>query len=63
MKFAENDVVRVKVNKETARIGDIGTIVCAFDNPNEAYDVEIVNEDGTTKALIVFLPDELEKYG
>ncbi len=63
MKFAENDIVKVKINKETARVGDIGTIVCVFDKPNEAYEVEIVNEDGTTKLLAVFLPNELEKHG
>ena len=62
MKFAENDIVKVKTSKETAKMGDIGTIVCVFDKPNEAYEVEIVNEDGTTKLLTVFLPNELEKY-
>ncbi|MDO4587967.1 MAG: DUF4926 domain-containing protein [Planctomycetia bacterium] len=62
MKFSENEVVRVNVEKDTAKLGDIGTIICVFEKPNEAYEVEILNDNGTPKLQTVFLPDELEKY-
>ncbi len=61
MKFKEFDTVRIlrKCNEEV-QIGDIGVIVMVFDNPNEAYEVEVIDGEGVTKAQCTLLPNELE---
>lgn len=61
MKFKEFDTVRIlrKCNEEV-QIGDIGVIVMVFDNPNEAYEVEVIDEEGVTKTQCTLLPNELE---
>ena len=61
MKFKEFDTVRIlrKCNEEV-QIGDVGVIVMVFDNPNEAYEVEVIDGEGVTKAQCTFLPNELE---
>lgn len=61
MKFKEFDTVRVlKKCNEEVRIGDIGVVVMVFDNPNEAYEVEVIDGEGVTKAQCTLLPNELE---
>ncbi len=61
MKFKEFDTVRVlKKCNEKVRIGDIGVIVMVFDNPNEAYEIEIIDGEGVTKTQCTLLPNELE---
>lgn len=61
MKFKEFDTVRIlrKCNEEV-QIGDIGVIVMVFDNPNEAYEVEVIDGEGGIKAQCTLLPNELE---
>jgi hypothetical protein len=39
--------------------GDIGTIVHVYDNPSLAYEVEFVNPDGSTRALLTMTPNQL----
>lgn len=52
MKFKEFDTVRVlKKCNDKVRIGDKGVIVMVFDNPNEAYEVEIVDEGGDKSSM------------
>jgi hypothetical protein len=41
------------------RKGDSGTIVEVFDRPHRAYYVEIVNDDGTTRAEGAFTAGDL----
>jgi Domain of unknown function (DUF4926) len=41
--------------------GDVGTIVEVYTNPNLAYEVEFVNPDGSTRALLTLTPDQLRK--
>ena len=61
MKFKEFDTVRIlRKCHEEVQIGDIGVVVMVFDNPNEAYEVEIIDKDGFTKAQCTFSPNELE---
>ena len=50
------------VPNEDIKNGDIGAIVMTYKEPNEAYEVEFINEDGSQKAQIVFQPNEIEKY-
>ena len=59
--FSENDAVMVTTDNTSAGItaGEIGTIVCVFKVPNEAYEVEFLDEDGTPRAQLTLLPEEL----
>ena len=61
MKFNELEVVKTLKDfpEEGIKTGDVGTIVMVFTNPNEAYEVEFVNSDGTTKAMFAILPEDL----
>jgi hypothetical protein len=63
MKFNELEAVKVLKDfpGEGIRAGDIGTIVVAFTVPNEAYEVEFVNGDGTMRAMFAVLPEDLER--
>lgn len=62
MRFSEYDAVQIiKDSADGAKRGDIGTILMVFSEPSEAYEVEIVNEDGTSKAQYTLLPNELER--
>lgn len=58
MKFDDLNVVRA-FSKELQRV-EVGTIVCVFDNPHEAYLVEFCDDMGRTTAMEDFLPEELE---
>jgi len=64
MKFKELEVVKTLKDfpEKGIKIGDVGTIVMAFTVPNEAYEVEFVDDDGTTKAMFAILPEDLEQY-
>lgn len=62
MRFSEYDTVKIiKDAGNGAKRGDIGTILMVFTEPSEAYEVEIVNADGTSKAQYTLLPNELER--
>ena len=41
--------------------GDLGTIVEVYTYPHLAYDVEFVNPDGSTRALLTLTPDQVRK--
>ena len=61
MKFKEFDTVKIlRKYDEKVKIGDIGVVVMVFDNPNEAYEVEVIDKDGFTKAQCTLLTNELE---
>lgn len=61
MKFKECDVVKILNDcNEGIKKDEIGVIVIAFEEPREAYEVEIADEEGKTKIQCVLLPDDLE---
>ena len=62
--FKENDVVIVKNDHPDKQVvaGQIGTVICCFTVPNEAYEVEFVDDSGSPVAQFALLPDELEAY-
>jgi len=62
LKFKELEVVRTTVSFPEFNInkGDSGTIVIAFTSPHEAYEVEFVCKNGSTKAMFAILPEHLE---
>ncbi len=39
--------------------GDIGTVVEVYAEPSRAYEVEFVNPDGTTRALLTLAPNQV----
>ncbi|EAF0970882.1 DUF4926 domain-containing protein [Listeria monocytogenes] len=62
MKFQEYDIVRLLKNYENnVKKGDIGAVIMVFTEPNEAYEVEFLDEEGYHKAQCTILPDDLEK--
>ena len=61
MKFKEYDTVRImKDCEEGVNKGEIGAILMVFEEPREAYEVEILDEEGNPKIQCTLLPDELE---
>ena len=61
MKFKEYDTVRImKDYEEDVKKGELGVIIMAFEKPREAYEVEIVDDEGNPKAQCTLLPDDLE---
>ena len=61
MKFKEYDVVRIMIDcEEGVKKGEIGTILMVFEEPQEAYEVEIPDKDGKPKAQCALLPEDLE---
>jgi hypothetical protein len=46
------------------RQGTVGAVVEAYTTPFEAYDIELVADDGTTKRLLEAVrPDQIEPIG
>ncbi|MBI5879272.1 MAG: DUF4926 domain-containing protein [Chloroflexi bacterium] len=41
--------------------GDIGTVVEIYTVPTRAYDVEFVNPDGSTRALLTLAPEQVRR--
>lgn len=64
MKFEELELVRSlkRFEEKDIQKGEVGVIVAVFTKPYEAYEVEFVNKNGTTKAIFAILPEDLEKY-
>ncbi len=61
MKFKEYDTVKImKDCKEGVKKGEIGAILMVFEEPREAYEIEILDEEGNPKAQCTLLPDDLE---
>ncbi|MCL2083446.1 MAG: DUF4926 domain-containing protein [Oscillospiraceae bacterium] len=63
MKFNELDVVETLCDfpEEKIKKGESGTVVIAFTNPNEAYEVEFIDDMGRTTAMFAILPEHLKK--
>ncbi len=47
--------------QEQVLSGDLGTIVEVYDRPTLAYEVEFVNPDGSTRALLTLAPDQVRR--
>ena len=61
MKFKECDTVKImKDYDEGSKKGEIGVVIMVFEKPNEAYEVEVLDEDGCVKTQCTLLPEELE---
>lgn len=63
MKFKENETVRIiKDFNDDVKKNDVGVILMAFEKPREAYEVEVLNENGEPKKQCTLLPDDLELF-
>lgn len=61
MKFKEFDTVRiVRDCEEGLKKGEIGAVIMVFEKPREAYEVEVLDEDGNLKIQCTLLPEDLE---
>lgn len=64
--FQEYDVVKLRKPKSSLSItmSDKGTILMVFNEPNlpKAYEVEFVDEEGNTIAIITVSEDEIEPF-
>lgn len=58
----ENDVIKVLADypENGVESGELGAILCAFDTPREAYEVEFVDESGFPKAQLTLTRSEIE---
>ncbi len=59
LKLLDTVIVTVDLPSEEVLAGDLGTIVEIYNAPSPAYEVEFVNPDGTTRALLTLLPEEI----
>jgi Domain of unknown function (DUF4926) len=57
----ETVIATVDLPNERVMSGDLGTIVHVYAAPHLAYEVEFVNPDGTTRALITLTPDQIRR--
>ncbi|MCL2358064.1 MAG: DUF4926 domain-containing protein, partial [Defluviitaleaceae bacterium] len=62
MKFECHQAVKTLINfpEHNVSSGEIGAVVVCFTTPNEAYEVEFVNNDGSTRAMFAILPEYIE---
>ena len=62
MKFEDLQVVKTIIDFPERKIlaGEIGAVVACLKVPHEAYLVEFVNDDGSTRAMFVILPEHIE---
>ncbi len=57
----ETVIATVDLPEQQVLNGDLGTIVEVYTDPDNAYEVEFVNPDGTTRALLTLGPQELRR--
>jgi len=57
----ETVIVTVNFPNDEVLAGDLGTIVETYTDPSLAYEVEFVNPDGSTRALLTLTPDQVRK--
>jgi len=62
MKFKELEIVRTLIDfpEHGIKKNEVGTVVHIFHVPCEAYEIEFINNDGSTKAEFAILPEHIE---
>lgn len=55
----ETVIVTVDLPDDDVPAGDLGAIVEVYSSPELAYEVEFVNPDGTTRALLTLSPEDI----
>ena len=59
IKLLDTVIATLDFADESVLAGDLGTVVETFTKPTQAYEVEFVNPDGTTRALLTLLPNQI----
>ncbi len=59
--LCETVVVTVNIPDHNVLAGDLGAVVEIHSRPERGYEVEFVNPDGTTRALLTLAPGQLRK--
>ena len=64
MPFEINDVVVLQVDLPVEGLdkGAIGVVIAEFSEPNEAYEIEFLDDEGEMLAQLALLPDQLAKF-
>lgn len=57
----ETVIITANFPDEQVLAGDLGTIVEIYTDPSPAYEVEFVNPDGSTRALLTLTSDQIRK--
>jgi len=57
----ESVIVAVNLPDHEVLAGDLGTIVEVYTIPTLAYEVEFVNPDGTTRALLTLSSEQVRR--
>ncbi len=57
----ETVITTVNIPDRHVLAGDVGSIVEIFNTPELAYEVEFVNPDGSTRALLTLAPNQLRR--
>ena len=57
----ETVIVTASFPDQQVLAGDLGTIVEVYTDPYLAYDVEFVNPDGSTRALLTLTPSQVRR--
>ena len=52
-------VAQINLPKQLVLAGDVGAIVEVYTEPTLAYEVEFVNPDGSTRALLTLMPNQV----
>ncbi len=63
LEVLETVIATVDVRDEQVLKGDVGTIVEIYSTPRPAFEVEFVNPDRSTRALLTLLPDQVRRLG
>jgi len=61
IRILETIIVTANFPDHQVLAGDLGTIVEIYNKPRLAYEVEFVNPDGSTRALLTLLPDQVRR--
>ncbi len=59
LQLLDTVIVTTNLSEEGVLAGDLGTIVEVYIDPYPAYEVEFVNPNGTTRALMTLSPDQI----
>jgi hypothetical protein len=54
-------IATIDLTDEQVLAGDLGTIVEIYSEPTLAYEVEFVSPDGTTRALLTLMPNQVRR--
>ena len=61
LSLLETVIAVVNLPDHEVLAGDLGAIVEVYTTPRLAYEVEFVNHDGTTRALLTLAPEQVRR--